>query len=88
MTHSRVADGDLVEIYVFPEGGTAPYTYRWQGYSNMSPTDVTGWKGVTVVNLDTSSSLTVNTEKCSGTRFHCIVRDAAEAVQTIEFTID
>ncbi|MBP3633313.1 MAG: S-layer homology domain-containing protein [Oscillospiraceae bacterium] len=87
VTDSRMAAGDLVELYVFPEGGTAPYTYRWQGYSNMSPTDVTGWKGVTVVNLDTSSSLTVNTEKCSCTKFHCIVRDANGETQTIEFTI-
>lgn len=87
VTHSRVAGGDLVEIYVFPEGGTAPYTYRWQGYSNMSPTDVNGWKGVTVVNLDTSSSLTVNMTKCSVTKFHCIVTDAAGAMQTVEFTI-
>lgn len=84
---SRMAGGDLVEFYVFPEGGTAPYSYRWQGYSNMAPTDVTGWKGVTAVDLATSSSLTVNTEKCSCTKFHCIVSDAAGAVQTIEFTI-
>jgi len=84
---SRSAMGDLVELYVFPEGGTAPYSYRWQGYSNMSPTDVTGWKGVTAVDAKDSSSLTINTTKCSVTKFHCIVRDAAGAVQTVEFTI-
>lgn len=84
---SRMAAGDLVDLYVYPEGGKAPYSYRWQGYSNMSPTDVTGWNGVTEFKGDTSSSLTVNTAKCSVTKFHCIVTDADGMVKTVEFTI-
>lgn len=89
LTNNRMASGDLVDLVVYAEGGTAPYTFTWQGWdSKYGPTTyVTQWNGITVATGTTSSMLTVNTIKCSCTRYLCTVRDADGTAQTIEFTI-
>lgn len=88
LTNAREAAGDLVNLTVFAEGGKGPYTFTWQGYANMAPTtSVKDWNGISIATGTTSSMLTVNTTKCSCTRYLCTVRDANGTAQTIEFTI-
>ena len=89
VTYSTDAAGDLVNVYIFAEGGTAPYTFTWQGWdSKYGPTSyITNWSGITIANGKTNSSLTVNTTKCSCTRYICRVEDANGAFQIVDLTI-
>lgn len=81
--------GSLVNLYVYADEGTAPYTFTWQGWdSKYGPTTyVKNWDGITIADAKTSSSLTVNTTKCSCTRYLCTVTDASGTSKTVEFTI-
>ncbi len=85
--HTVDVAGDLVNLMVFAEDGTAPYKFTWSGYdSKYGPTTyVKNWSGITIADGTDSSSLTVNTTKCSCTRYLCTVEDASGASFTVEF---
>lgn len=89
LTNSRDVAGDLVDLTVFAEGGKAPYTFTWQGWdSKYGPTtSVKDWDGISIGTGTDSSMLTVNTMKCSCTKYLCTVKDADGTLKTIEFTI-
>lgn len=89
LTDSREAAGDFVNLTVFAEGGKAPYTFTWQGWdSKYGPTtSVKDWNGISIGTGTDSSMLTVNTMKCSCTKYLCTVKDADGTLKTIEFTI-